>query len=407
MNNWVFTSLLPYVNKDVELLSDFKDKKTLVKWKCRKCGEEFETQPLSLLNGRLHSAKPFGKCKYSIGNKMQYGSDEYKALEKHLMSIWQQYYHYYDFLEYYRGQLKIRVKSKQTGEVFFIDSRSGNKAKIGTAKKKKPSRLLENQKHTFYDQKTDDMFVGTLREFFEYQNMKPLCKYISALKKNNWFNNRFIICSAKPVKNTGDKSTRIRRTCENKLYCSVRGNECSVCLLDTVPFYTVQEFKALCQEMNPSLEIGEFTNRYTPMECKCKECGCVFYKMPKDLLTTVRCLGCADIASSRLIEFKLNKKHIYYEVNKEFKDLPGVTFSFYLPDYNTVLEYKGITHYRPIIFKGEDSEQANERYEQIKRLDGIRSDYCNKNGILFVSIDIKSKSIERSLTGLLRRIKEK
>jgi very-short-patch-repair endonuclease len=89
----------------------------------------------------------------------------------------------------------------------------------------------------------------------------------------------------------------------------------------------------------------------------------------------------------------LTDKKIKYIREYKFKDCRNINylrFDFYLPDYNILIEYDGRQHFESIDLWGGDIE-----FEKRKINDGIKNDYCKKNGISLLRIshleDVDSK----------------
>lgn len=51
-------------------------------------------------------------------------------------------------------------------------------------------------------------------------------------------------------------------------------------------------------------------------------------------------------------------------------------FDFYLPGYNTIVEFNGMQHYKPIEFFGGEKD-----YEILRDRDSIKKSYCEANGV--------------------------
>lgn len=125
-----------------------------------------------------------------------------------------------------------------------------------------------------------------------------------------------------------------------------------------------------------------------------------------DWLTTTKNLldskcGCTKCNYSKgeyKIETILNDNNISFENQKKFKDckyLKELPFDFYLSDYNTCIEYDGIQHTKPIKrFGGE------KRFENVKRNDKIKTEYCKNNNINIIRINYND-NIEEKLKELL------
>ena len=61
-------------------------------------------------------------------------------------------------------------------------------------------------------------------------------------------------------------------------------------------------------------------------------------------------------------------------------------FDFYLPKYNTCIEYDGEGHYKVIY--------SQEGYERTKFTDKLKTKYCKKNGIKLIRIPYTMKTEE-------------
>ena len=81
------------------------------------------------------------------------------------------------------------------------------------------------------------------------------------------------------------------------------------------------------------------------------------------------------------IKFISEKK---FESCKRVKELP---FDFYLPEFNTCIEYDGELHYKSsLIFGGEET------LKRIKINDRIKTKWCRQNSINLIRISYKNKN---------------
>ena len=65
-------------------------------------------------------------------------------------------------------------------------------------------------------------------------------------------------------------------------------------------------------------------------------------------------------------------------------------FDFYLPDYNTVIEYDGIQHYISQEWMG-----GEKKFEKQKYHDGLKNTYCNKHRIKLVRISYRYNTFDK------------
>lgn len=117
---------------------------------------------------------------------------------------------------------------------------------------------------------------------------------------------------------------------------------------------------------------------------KCS-CGNVFVRKPNTVISSRlwQCHDCSKFISKgeRVICDYLESHNIEYIYQKTFEDCRNVfclPFDFYLPQYNTVIEYDGEFHYNKTTLQ-------NDYEGQLKR-DDIKTNYCSKNGIILIRI---------------------
>jgi hypothetical protein len=97
--------------------------------------------------------------------------------------------------------------------------------------------------------------------------------------------------------------------------------------------------------------------------------------------------GCPKCCSSKgetIIRNLLEVNNIYFEEQFQFVDCvykKELKFDFYLPEYNTCIEYDGKQHFEPIKHFGGVSE-----YNKTKKRDIIKNKYCDLNNINLIRI---------------------
>lgn len=99
------------------------------------------------------------------------------------------------------------------------------------------------------------------------------------------------------------------------------------------------------------------------------------------------CPNCSNSKGEEMIFKTLLYMDIDYNQHYSFHNCRlkhSLPFDFYIPEYNTCIEYYGIQHYEPIMFFG--GEKA---FLEQKKRDDIKKHYCANNGINFVVISYK------------------
>lgn len=102
------------------------------------------------------------------------------------------------------------------------------------------------------------------------------------------------------------------------------------------------------------------------------------------------CPTCKKISKGEdLIKQWLDKRKIKYKFQHSFGDCKNkflLTFDFYLPDHNILIEYDGKQHYEPVDYFGGETEFI----KQVKR-DKIKNQYVeNINGMYLIRINYKN-----------------
>jgi len=121
-----------------------------------------------------------------------------------------------------------------------------------------------------------------------------------------------------------------------------------------------------------------------------------FFPTANQHLNGVGCPVCNESKGERLIDNILTKHNVERVRQKRFLDCTNkptkgkqcvtLPFDFYLPNLNTIIEFDGQQHFKPVW--GEDN------FKKLQRLDKIRNQYCKKNGIKLIRIPYTMKTEE-------------
>lgn len=137
----------------------------------------------------------------------------------------------------------------------------------------------------------------------------------------------------------------------------------------------------------------EFLSTYKRMadkiSCRCKNCGYEWEANPNTLIHgKFRCPSCQTISSKieNKIQEYLNAHNVQYFMYMSYDDLFGVnggklSYDFYLPKYNLLIEGQGKQHLEPIKhFGGERTFQIQQEHDRRKR------EYAKQNNINLLEI---------------------
>lgn len=155
-------------------------------------------------------------------------------------------------------------------------------------------------------------------------------------------------------------------------------------------YKTTEDFIKEMNEINPNIEIiGEYKGSEKPVKCKCKICGHIWSPIGRSLTYGQGCPACVASRGEIKIKQILDMNNIEYIMEKTFDDCSykeKLRFDFYLPDYNTIIEYDGEQHFKPIDFANKGLEWANKAFELNKIKDEIKNNYCKDNKIKLIRI---------------------
>lgn len=103
---------------------------------------------------------------------------------------------------------------------------------------------------------------------------------------------------------------------------------------------------------------------------------------------TMSC-GClvSSFGENKILKY-LESNQVNYENQKRFfdcRDKNPLPFDFYLPEYNTCIEYDGIQHFEPVGF-GAGKQEAEDNFRLTNKHDKIKTEYCKEKGINLIRI---------------------
>lgn len=165
------------------------------------------------------------------------------------------------------------------------------------------------------------------------------------------------------------------------------GVGCPYC---TGRYKTTEEFISEMKSINHNIEIiGEYNGSENPVKCRCKICNHIWSPIGRSLKNGQGCPGCSTSKGEIKVKEYLDLNNISYVQQKTFEDCYDVSklkFDFYLPDYNCIIEYDGEQHFFPVDFANRGIEWANKSFDNNKRKDNIKNEYCKNNGIKIIRI---------------------
>lgn len=161
-----------------------------------------------------------------------------------------------------------------------------------------------------------------------------------------------------------------------------------------------EQYEADVAKSNPDIEvIGEYIDSCTSILHRCKLDGRQWMAKPCNILSGKGCPVCQESKGERVIRQLLRDYKVQYISQYKFldcKDQRPLPFDFYLPEYNTCIEYDGEQHFFPVDFSGKDAGCAEQQFKITQYHDKIKNQYCADNGITLLRIPY-FKNIEEEL----------
>lgn len=141
-----------------------------------------------------------------------------------------------------------------------------------------------------------------------------------------------------------------------------------------------------------------YINSSTKVEIVCPKHGS-FFQSPNNHYK-YGCPKCYRSLGEEKVAALLSENNIKFEEQKKFPDCVDkaeLPFDFFLPEFNTCIEYQGEQHFKPVKwFGGEDG------FKYTKRHDDIKKKFCEKNNIKLIQI---RGGRNRDLTEIVKAIK--
>lgn len=313
-------------NPNIEVIEDYINARTKIKHRCLICCYCWNVTPHNILNGRgcpLCRNKKNGdrlrKTHEQYVLELSIKNPEIEAIEKYINS-----------------NIKILHRYKECGHEAMIAPSSALQG-FGCDKCNRNSvgdRLKLSQSSYEILVKQDN------------PNVKILGKYISA---KNPILCECLICGYTWTPLAGalhGKNIHGCPKCANKLI----GDK----LRKTLSQY-IDELSVI----NPYIKVIDKTyiDSLTPLKHQCLTCNYIWKIRPCNTLKGIGCPTCSISHLERDVKLYLDKHNIMYSYSAKFDNLLGIggrqlSYDFYLPKYNLVIECQGTQHERPIEYFG-------------------------------------------------------
>lgn len=406
------------VGTEYSFIESYVNAHTKIKVKHNKCGYVYSVDPASFLYGK--------RCPHCAGN-LKKNNAQFKKEVCDLVGD------EYTFLDpYVSSSIKIRVRHNECGYIYKVrpnDFLNGTRCPKCNKKMRKTD---EEFKQEVYD------LVGDEYTFIEpYKNaLTPLkvkhnkCGSIYKVTPSDFINthHRCAFCQGLLAKtNTQFKQEikslvgneydfidsyinnhtklKIKHNVCGKVYKVtpkdfLRGRRCPYCAnkkhKDTEKF--AEELSVMGD--GEYLLLSKYINANTKVKIQHVKCGNVYEVKPYSFLQGNRCPYCNEPHTEQTVAKVLSSLGIRYEVQKTFDDLKDsrlLSYDFYIPSQNILIEYQGKQHYEPVEYFG-----GNTKFATQQKHDKMKSDYARNNNYNLITIPYTKNNFSKIKKYLLQ-----
>ena len=396
-----FVNELEKVNKNIQLLDKYANNKTKVLCKCLIDNYEWYATPANLLRGH--------GCPMCSGNV--------KKTQEEFVNEVKKVAPYIDILgEYINRKSDILIKDNRCGHEYM-----SNPERIYRGRNCPYCTIHKKKTHEDFEKEVYDMYGEEYTVISTYKNAKTpiklrhnVCGYIFDIRPTNFLQGRQCpihknerisrsnILPLEVVKNkifdlVGDeysidnytmvteKATFTHKTCGTKFNMLVsdftsNGQRCSnpKCVnqrfalkMRKSPYQFKKEFDELVDGEYELL--SDYIKANKKVKILHKKCGNVYEATPNSFFNGTRCPICRCSKGELKIRNFLDEQNIFYEYQKRFDNLVGInnwklSYDFYIPNKNILIEYQGEQHEHSVeCFGGDKTFKRQKEHDKRKR----------------------------------------
>ncbi len=174
----------------------------------------------------------------------------------------------------------------------------------------------------------------------------------------------------------------------------LKGNGCRQCYINNK---TLSESSIKSKLDKDICLVGKYKNTHTKTTFLCKRCNQTWEALPSSVLYGNGCPKCNSSKGEKEIKKILEKKKMFFEQQKKFPNLfyknckNKLSYDFYLPHNNLLIEYNGKQHYEAI-----DRFGGEEQFREQQYRDELKKQYASTNSLNLLVIKY-NENIEEKL----------
>ena len=388
------------ITDDIKVIDEYINASTPILHECLICGRKWPAVPTNILRGHL--------CKVCANFKTheEYLSDLYLVNP------------YVEILDIYNGvENKNEFRCKICGYEWYASPSSPLRGKgcLLCGRKRMADKRAKTNEQFLKELSEVNPDIEALQEYRKQtEKMDFKCK-ICDLNFNTWpasvlqghscphcsrifVSEEDFLSSVNSNINILDDYDGLNKnySCECKIcgysfirlgYSLRKGTGCTQCYFKSKEISKDDFLKRLNDYHNNKITLyGEYVNITTPTFFKCEDCKHIWEADPYKVCSYTGCPNCFCSHGERKIKNFLDLHKITYDVQKKYNDLVGVgnkllSYDFYLPNYNFLIEFQGEQHEHPIEHFG-----GVEKFKQQQEHDRRKREYAKLNKINLLEI---------------------
>jgi len=342
-----FVEEMKVINSNIEIIGEYKGNKKHITCRCKIDGCFWDAKPNNLVCG---SGCP--KCGKKYRRNHEEFVQEIKIINPNIEVIG----------NYVNVCTKIEFKCKIDGHVWVA----------------KPDNILKGSgcpKCSGLMRKTTEQFKKEV--YSKVQNeYTVLGNYVNSMTKI-LFQHNHLKC----------KNYKFKMSPNDFLNNGTRCPRCSGRYRTPEEFET-QIFELVGEEYSV---LEEYKKASSKILMRHNACGHEWRVSIGNFLQGSRCPNCNKSKGERKIEEYLKNNDINYVSQKEFDGLVGqnkgnLSYDFYLPNYNLLIEYQGEQHEKPVDFCSEGVDIAEKRFKKQQEHDKRKRNFAKESNIKLLEI---------------------
>ena len=166
------------------------------------------------------------------------------------------------------------------------------------------------------------------------------------------------------------------------------GDHCGICIKKIIKNKDINKIKELSFNNHFNniniLNTDEITGIHARVSLHCNKCNKTFKQSIFKHLKGYTCPICKESHGEKIIRYFLIRNNLLFETNKKFdncKNIKNLSYDFFIPKYNLLVEYDGKQHFYSI-----DKWGGDKRLKKQVENDNKKNEYAQKNGFNIIRI---------------------